>query len=557
MQKPIGKASTEVGMFYSELLSKNGPLGAIWLAAHFSRKLRKHLVAETDICASIDNILLAEVPVAYRVLGYLLIGVVRIYARKVEYLYHDCNEALIKVKDSVTSAKTLLCKEASAPFMSITLPESFELDAFDLGDWEDDTSNRLIEQTTHGEMFMDEKNLSSSACKLTCSWERPVTHPEMLSRETRAEEMLLPNATDAGLKNCGFNKLHDLDVTVEKFRGHQGTCLDLFSSTAGTLEIYQKFEDFDSPLNMVEALSSDLWKPSDPLIGDSDEMRDLGTNNEVLQGNPLPQEDSLNLDLICSAGEASGLQYPNEQKNHVGMIKVLEVVPLDVGKSVVPQVRSPASTPKSNFPYTSVISTPEFMAIHTPKRKEQTPMQQRRKRSFDETIVLSNLSMRQGLHDTSSLVRRRKLAPHTSRDFWLNHVTSILHHDFLEPLNPYIALELKALFARENFNHWSSIKFKMESALSNDWECRTPIDSSHEKALSPKEVSIDEMDPTCLEISETCREVRIEASIASQGEEEPAIESPDINLMDEEMSSCEFCQNKDGWSVRTSGTVFI
>lgn len=35
---------------------------------------------------------------ALRLSGHLLLGVVRIYFRKVEYLYSDCSEALVKIK---------------------------------------------------------------------------------------------------------------------------------------------------------------------------------------------------------------------------------------------------------------------------------------------------------------------------------------------------------------------------------------------------------------------------------------------------------------------------
>ena len=38
------------------------------------------------------------VPLALRVSGHLLLGVVRIYSRKVKYLMADCNEALVKIK---------------------------------------------------------------------------------------------------------------------------------------------------------------------------------------------------------------------------------------------------------------------------------------------------------------------------------------------------------------------------------------------------------------------------------------------------------------------------
>lgn len=82
-----------------------------------------------------DKILQDELDVvAYRVLAYLLLGVVRIYSKKVEYLFDDCHRVLIKINDFVLSTKDSAHVETlSAPYSSITLPERFELDAFDLG----------------------------------------------------------------------------------------------------------------------------------------------------------------------------------------------------------------------------------------------------------------------------------------------------------------------------------------------------------------------------------------------------------------------------------------
>lgn len=37
-------------------------------------------------------------PMALRLTGQLLLGVVRIYSRKARYLLDDCNDALIKIK---------------------------------------------------------------------------------------------------------------------------------------------------------------------------------------------------------------------------------------------------------------------------------------------------------------------------------------------------------------------------------------------------------------------------------------------------------------------------
>nr|XP_010908705.1 sister chromatid cohesion 1 protein 4 isoform X1 [Elaeis guineensis] len=123
-------------MFYSQfILAKKGPLGTIWIAAHLERKLRKNQVADTDIGVSVDSILFPEVPIALRLSSHLLLGVVRIYSRKVNYLFHDCSEALLKIKQAFRStAVDLPPEESTAPYHSITLPETFHLDDFELPD---------------------------------------------------------------------------------------------------------------------------------------------------------------------------------------------------------------------------------------------------------------------------------------------------------------------------------------------------------------------------------------------------------------------------------------
>lgn len=75
----------------------------------------------------------------YRVLAYLLLGVVRIYSKKVDFLFDDCNKVLIGIKDFVAKEKNRekttvsLPASTSTECFSIDLPERFELDAFDLG----------------------------------------------------------------------------------------------------------------------------------------------------------------------------------------------------------------------------------------------------------------------------------------------------------------------------------------------------------------------------------------------------------------------------------------
>ncbi|EZF35013.1 hypothetical protein H101_01462, partial [Trichophyton interdigitale H6] len=113
-------------MFYSEtLLSKTGPLARVWLSANLERKLSKSHILQSDIESSVNAIVdQGQAPMALRLSGQLLLGVVRIYSRKTRYLLDDCNEALMKIKMAFRLTNNNdLPTTAPLPAGGITLPD--------------------------------------------------------------------------------------------------------------------------------------------------------------------------------------------------------------------------------------------------------------------------------------------------------------------------------------------------------------------------------------------------------------------------------------------------
>ena len=94
-------------MFYSQvILAKKGPLAKVWLAAHWGdKKLARPQIFATDISQSCTDIMNPSVPLALRLSGHLLLGVVRIYSRKVKYVLNDCTEAMLKLQMAFTTTK--------------------------------------------------------------------------------------------------------------------------------------------------------------------------------------------------------------------------------------------------------------------------------------------------------------------------------------------------------------------------------------------------------------------------------------------------------------------
>ena len=95
-------------MFYSQIiLAKKGPLAKVWLAANWGdKKLGRPQIFNTDIAASVESIVHPTVPLALRVSGHLLLGVVRIYSRQVKYVLTDCHEAMVKIKMAFRNDKS-------------------------------------------------------------------------------------------------------------------------------------------------------------------------------------------------------------------------------------------------------------------------------------------------------------------------------------------------------------------------------------------------------------------------------------------------------------------
>ncbi|BDA47997.1 probable double-strand-break repair protein rad21 homolog at N-terminal half [Coccomyxa sp. Obi] len=114
-------------MFYStQILAKKGPLGTIWIASHLDRRLKRHQVFETNISITVDSIINPEAPLALRLSGQLLLGVVKVHQKKVGYLYEDCNDALVKIKLAFKPNDVDLPTAGTvAPHNAITLPDNY------------------------------------------------------------------------------------------------------------------------------------------------------------------------------------------------------------------------------------------------------------------------------------------------------------------------------------------------------------------------------------------------------------------------------------------------
>ncbi|RXK42245.1 hypothetical protein M231_00604 [Tremella mesenterica] len=123
-------------MLLTELiLSKRGPLAKVWLSAHHERKLSKQQALGVDVEESVDAILTQDQgPITLRMSGQLMLGVTRIYSRKVQYLLDDCKETRERITLAFRPGVVDLAQDQiRASAQAITF--SSGTDNLDLIDW--------------------------------------------------------------------------------------------------------------------------------------------------------------------------------------------------------------------------------------------------------------------------------------------------------------------------------------------------------------------------------------------------------------------------------------
>ncbi|KAL5793364.1 hypothetical protein ACOSP7_001958 [Xanthoceras sorbifolium] len=506
-------------MFYSQcLLSRKGSLGVIWVAAYFFKRLKKAQVFTTDISSSVDDILQKELDVmTYRVLAYLLLGLVRIYSKKVEYLCDDCQDMMIKINDFVAShkSKTHLIVQR-APLNSITLPDRFELDAFDLEIVEDVDGDNVL---PHEEITLKDGVSKSgrigvyslgkypceefSAFHDTCFTEYGLTEDSLLLQSMEID-MDVSTSHDLSMqKRCGKSSSQAEWVNFDTFCGNDGEHTNSINLSGEDRNIdgeHIKVPVIAEPENGVQGDAStekhqnkrspgggeepvDLVKlhseenQSDggqmkvahlaesekemcQAINEGSYLSNLQARTEKLLDHRFPQEVCMDVEMVCGSGEeCPELSKPSCEEHHTNLVQLnpVEMSLSRDGKCHSMNEENPVSTtvdatPQSKFPDALEATTPEFTVIHTPATKDRARNLRKRKCCVDDVIVFPNNVIKQCLEDASDLVSKRRKAPCTSLTAWKAFRISNLSQGFLVPLLPCISSELSSLFCLEKSN---------------------------------------------------------------------------------------------------------
>lgn len=404
-------------MFYLQLLlSKKGALGTIWVAAHCHTRLKKNQVKQTDICSTVEKILLDEVPVvAYRILAYLLLGVVRIYSKKVEYLFHDCHDVLSKLhefKISKRACDVSICV-SRAPQRAIAWPKRFELDAFDLEISEDQELGRLCSGNVKSreELVIADGRINDGSSDGLLYKGKTLYSEAYSTASTPPRDVLSPHDTDHDSFWTPFHNMNDSGTNLDLFRGTLFTLEDhLDPMVLDDAEKQQINGSVATPLhNVIDSIASfeKLHKLRPSL--EVDEPDDLN----VLVNKEQPVDGMNSLEVI----NAESTEY---QKNY----------PVPITVDVTPDSKLPG------------VGTPEVGNVKTPAPKERAKILKKRKMLIDETTILANKVFKSWISDPSNLICKRRKLPHTILHAWRTRKLSNMSQSILEPLIPRISINL-------------------------------------------------------------------------------------------------------------------
>lgn len=402
-------------MFYSHtFLARKGPLGTVWCAAHLQHKLRKCHYISTNVSSTVEKIMNPDVPIALRMSGHLLLGVVRIYSKQVDYFYEDCNEIRITINRVFTTVSVNLPSDATqAPFHSVTLPEKFDLDTMELGDynmdWCEDSHLKsrdeitLTEQIPTGKdpyivISFDEHELRASSLMDGASGSGPMPMDEDDCPDVELD------ASTAGLKTPPPSN----NLGADRNRTPQS-----LPSIEIMREAAHGFDFNNSPIL--------------PDRADPDKFLEDQINKDM--HTPVREE------VVLPDARFSSSHHHEEQPHSLGNLN--SHIPFDHHSLEL-----------------EIQPTPEMEIQPTPP-VAQPKVRRKRRQPYDTSTVLSNGYVRDNLDDTGDILRVRGNCPLTSLAIWKRNNRKRLRKEgfFVEPHITGASADLLGIYKEDSAKH--------------------------------------------------------------------------------------------------------
>ncbi|KAK4430532.1 Sister chromatid cohesion 1 protein 3 [Sesamum alatum] len=389
-------------MFYSHtFLARKGPLGTVWCAAHLQHKLKKSHYVSTNVPSTVERIMYPEVPIALRMSGHLLLGVVRIYSKQVDYLYEDCNGVRNTINRVFTSVNVNLPDDAThAPFFSITLPEKFELDSMELDDYDKD--------------WCEDSHLKSKD-DITLSEQIPTGKDQYIVIRVDEHDFRASSFIEDNSGSGPVPMEEDIPPPVEV-------------DAAAGLEYPSPNQLAADDRNVGNSSPQDL--PSIEIMRDARHGFDFN-NSPILPDRVDPDkflEEQINKDKATCTPVTEGVVLPDDRfsspQNHEEQHSLRHL----------------------DSPMLFAHRSPEMEIQPTPPVAQPVVRKRKRKQYFDKSPVLSNKHVKKALDDTSDICRNRKNCPLSSLAIFKQNMRLQLKKNGL-PLQPYVTGGCPALLS--------------------------------------------------------------------------------------------------------------
>ncbi|KAL1189708.1 Sister chromatid cohesion 1 protein 3 [Cardamine amara subsp. amara] len=411
-------------MFYSQtLLGLKGELGTVWCAAHMNRPLKKSQYIATDIPQTVDRIIEINVPMALRMSSHLLVGVVKIYSKKVDYLYHDWSLLNTWVAKAFVSPQVDLPENArQAPVESVTLPSALNLDDFDL---DDDTLEREFDNHLRSEEDITLTDQIPTGIDPYVS----VTFEEDIRSESSPMDVDQSTGPVSGhFREIDVEMAHEATPENEPRDSNVAPDIGTYTPRNDTEEL-PEFQD-PRPSNLTEELNPNTERSDANSPGSVPEIeirRDAAHDLSPASHPPFAaEEQNVRVEETESLDETL-----NEKEPTIPSIDE-EVLNSRRGSAFELRSGSPGFAGSEEERRDFVHPSPQLALQPSPPPQPQ--IRPRKRKRFDKVTVLTNSEMKERLEDPSDTLRKRKKCPSSKLNVWRLNNQSKKDQSFNEPL---------------------------------------------------------------------------------------------------------------------------
>nr|GEY10706.1 sister chromatid cohesion 1 protein 2 isoform X1 [Tanacetum cinerariifolium] len=434
--------------------SKNDELNPVWVAGYFPKRVKGDIVEHTNIGLSVDKILVDQLPiVTYRILGFLLLGVARIYAKKAEYLLRDCNHSLHEMQvlfegrrqltinvggmctpessnkrskpnavdvpvsaESSSRTRYSFLETMRAQFTSISLPENFELDAFDLEIVEDDSNDSHVkphleivlkdawenDRTAHDTFSKDRGDVFARFSDYASDY--AITNGSKKFSETRAEKFLHTFSLEEGVDPMVLGEPdNEEDLPSRRSHEEEPEC-----SNINYLDDNMMFEDrghedkhaADEECTTAQTVVSEMTSIDNIMLKPSPNKSQLSvTINVTPQSKDPAASGEHKSDVVALHTPAQTVVSEMTSVDNIMLKPSPNKSQLSVTINVTPQSKAPAASGEHKS---------DVVALHTPAPREHVRAPRKRKCVYDDSIVVAKKVYKEWVEDASDLVRKRR-----------------------------------------------------------------------------------------------------------------------------------------------------